>query len=515
MTTPLLDARGLAISFGGVQALRGVDVQLHPGEIVCLAGENGSGKSTFVKIVSGVYQPDAGEISIGGEPLGDHHPRTAIAAGVQVIYQDLSLFDHLTVAENISMNRMLNDGNLLMDKKAMRRIAAEQLARVGVDLPLGARVSTLSVANKQVVAICRALSMDARVLFMDEPTTALTTREVDQLLRIVLDLRNRGLAVVFISHKLDEVFQVADRITIFRDGSKVGDFLAADLDERSLAFHMTGREVTYTRYHRTATDDAPLLSVDRLSRAGNYSDISFDVRPGDILGITGLLGSGRTELALSLFGLNPPDSGEVRVRGTRADLRNPWDAIDHGIALVPENRLTQGLFTSYSVARNVSAPQLSKVLSGLHVIRPAKEKDLAAAVVGRMGVNNKDTETVVGNLSGGNQQKVVIGKWIASGPSIFVLDSPTVGVDIGSKSEIYRQVHRLAEEGMGVIVISDEPDEIIANCNRVLVMHDGELVARFVEDDLSDGDFKRRLAHLISDPDAVGAAAPDSRGALS
>ena len=205
----------------------------------------------------------------------------------------------------------------------------------------------------------------------------------------------------------------------------------------------------------------------------------------------------------------------MRVRGTRADLRDPWDAIDHGIALVPENRLTQGLFTSYSVARNVSAPQLSKVLSGLHVIRPAKEKDLAAAVVGRMGVNNKDTETVVGNLSGGNQQKVVIGKWIASGPSIFVLDSPTVGVDIGSKSEIYRQVHRLAEEGMGVIVISDEPDEIIANCNRVLVMHDGELVARFVEDDLSDDDFKRRLAHLISDPDAVGAAAPDSRGALS
>jgi len=320
--------------------------------------------------------------------------------------------------------------------------------------------------------------------------------------------------VVFISHKLDEVFEVADRITIFRDGRKVGDFPAADLDERSLSFHMTGREVTYTRYHRTATDDAPLLSVERLSRAGNYQDISFDVRPGDILGVTGLLGSGRTELALSLFGLNPPDSGEVRVRGERVELRNPWDAIERGIALVPENRLTQGLFTSYSVARNVSAPQLSQVLSGLHLITPTKEKDLAAGVVGRMGVNNKDTDTVVGNLSGGNQQKVVIGKWIASDPSVFVLDSPTVGVDIGSKSEIYRQIHRLAEDGMGVIVISDEPDEIIANCNRVLVMHDGELVARFVEDDLRDDDFKKRLAHLISDPDVAGAGTT-TLGALS
>jgi simple sugar transport system ATP-binding protein len=407
---------------------------------------------------------------------------------------------------------MHNHGNRLMDKKAMRRIAAEQLARVGVDLPLDARVSSLSVANKQVVAICRALSMDARVLFMDEPTTALTTREVDQLLRIVMDLRDRGLAVVFISHKLDEVFQVADRITIFRDGRKVGDFAAAELDERTLSYHMTGREVTYTRYHRTATDDAPLLSVDGLSRAGNYRDISFDVRPGDILGITGLLGSGRTELALSLFGLNRPDSGEVRVRGTKVDLRDPWDAIDSGIALVPENRLTQGLFRSYSVTRNVTAPQLSQALSRVRTLAPAKERTLATAVVNRMGVNNKDPETVVGNLSGGNQQKVVIGKWIASDPSVFVLDSPTVGVDIGSKSEIYREIHRLAEAGMGVIVISDEPDEIIANCNRVLVMHDGELVARFTEDDLRAADFKKQLAHLISDPDAI---ATETRGVLS
>ena len=309
--TPLISATGLTISFGGIQALKGVDFTIGAGEIRCLAGENGSGKSTLVKILSGVYQPDSGELVIGGERIARMNPIEASAAGVQVIYQDLSLFGHLSVAENIAINRMLHNGSKLVSRSEMRRIASEQLARVDIELDLDAPVSSLSVANRQIVAICRALSMEARVLFMDEPTTALTTREVDRLLSIVLELKAAGLSVVFISHKLDEVFKVSDSVTIFRDGHKVGDFAASDLDELSLSRHMTGRDIVYTRYHRENTDNAPLLEVRDLSRAGHFTDFSLTVRPGDIVGLTGLLGSGRTELALSLFGLNKPDSGTV------------------------------------------------------------------------------------------------------------------------------------------------------------------------------------------------------------
>lgn len=508
-----LDARDLSISFGGVHALKSVSVQVKRSQIVCLIGENGSGKSTFVKIVSGVYQPDEGEVSIDGHAVSTHHPRAAIAAGVQVIYQDLSLFDHLTVAENISLNRMLHDGSRLVSRTRMREIAVEQLARVKVDLNPDAVLSTISVANKQVVAICRALSMNAKVLFMDEPTTALTTKEVDQLLRIVTELKAHGLAIVFISHKLDEVMRVADTITVFRDGLKVGDFPSSTIDEAQLAYHMTGRQIAYQRYHRVAADDTPLLSVENLTRAGNYEDVSFELRRGDILGLTGLLGSGRTELALSLFGLNPPDSGTVRVAGTATRVTSPTHAMKLGLALVPESRQAQGLFMNYSVARNASAAQLEKVVGRGGLLSRAREARLGADVIERMGVNNRDPATVVENLSGGNQQKVVIGRGMVTGPSVSILDSPTVGVDIGAKSEIYGQIHRMADGGMGVIFISDEPEEIVANCNRVLVMHAGRIVASFDGDDVARADFRERLAELVANPDAVpaGAGAEDGR----
>lgn len=501
MGTPLLVAEDISISFGGIRALKGVDLTVEEGQIVCLAGENGCGKSTLVKIVSGVYTPTTGTISIGGDSFNALRPRQAIAEGVQVIYQDLSLFDHLSVAENIAINRLIHDGSVLSNRAEVQRIAAEQLERIGIDLDLDAPVSELSVANKQIVAICRALSMDARILFMDEPTTALTTNEVKRLLAIVLDLKKRGMAVVFISHKLDEVFEIADKITIFRDGNKVGDFTASELDEVSLSFHMTGREIVYNRYHRDRTEEEPLLEVRELSRADNYQDIGFAVRPGDILGLTGLLGAGRTEIALSLFGLNRPDSGTILVDGKAVTIDNPWDALDRGIALLPEDRKTQGLFGQQSVKTNITSTMLDRLLTPMRLISGRKEEALATELVHSMNVNNKDISVLVDNLSGGNQQKVVLGKWIGTEPRILILDSPTVGIDIGSKSEIYAKIHDLAADGIGIVFISDEPEEIVANCNRVLVMHEGAMITSLEETDLRAEGVKERLAEIISDPD--------------
>jgi len=498
---PLLTASNICNSFGGVKALRGIDFSIGEGEIVCLAGENGCGKSTFTKIISGVYTPDSGEITIGDETVSSLTPRSAIAAGVQVIYQDLSLFGHLSVAENIAINRMMHDGSKFVRSTAMRNIARQQLERVGVELDLDAPVSTLSVANKQIVAICRALSMEARLLIMDEPTTALTGREVARLLLIILDLKARGLSILFISHKLDEVFKIADSITIFRDGKKVGDFQAAELNELSLSRHMTGRDVTYTRYHRTRTESEPILEIKSLSRKGNYSGVNLDVRPGDIVGLTGLLGSGRTEIALSLFGLNKPDSGEIKVNGKPVSITAPWQAMRHGIALLPEERGSQGLFATQSVEANISVTMLDRILNPIKMLNRKTEKQLATRVVTEMGVNNKNTSLAVDKLSGGNQQKVVLGKWIAREPQVFILDSPTVGIDIGSKSEIYDKIHRLAENGMGVIFISDEPEEIVANCNRIVVMHDGEIIHRFDESQVRADNFKDELIQMISDPE--------------
>jgi simple sugar transport system ATP-binding protein len=504
----VLSARGLSKSYGGVQALHDIDFEVGVGEIRCLAGENGSGKSTFVKILSGVTVADHGTITVAGEEMAGLNPRDASAAGIQVIYQDLSLFGHLSVAENIAINRMMHDGSPFVNRSTMHNIAVQQLRRVGVDLPLDAPVASLSVANRQIVAICRALAMDARILFMDEPTTALTGKEVERLLAIIRDLKDRGLSTVFISHKLDEVFAVADSITIFRDGAKVGDFAASELDQLSLSRHMTGRDVIYKPYMRRQKDENPILEVSGLTRKGNYENVDLTIRPGDIVGLTGLLGSGRTELALSLFGLNKPDSGSISMNGSRVSITAPWVAMKHGIALLPEERLSQGLFPTQSVEVNASATMLDRIVNKVGLLSRSRERDLAQTMVRELNVNNRDTSTPILHLSGGNQQKVAIGKWISRSPSIFILDSPTVGIDIGSKAEIYEQIHQLAESGMGVLFISDEPEEIAANCNRVVVMHAGVLEARFSEEEVAAAGFKEQLVHAISTPShADGAVA--------
>ncbi|MEG0934343.1 MAG: sugar ABC transporter ATP-binding protein [Clostridia bacterium] len=496
-TDIILRAEHISKAFVGVQALDAVDVAIRKGRIHCLAGENGSGKSTFVKAVSGVYQPDAGNIVLNGTAYGHLTPSQAMKEGVQVIYQDLSLFQHMTVGENIAINTLRKEGKKLVNWAQVYKIAKAQTDRIGVTLDLSATIMETSMANRQLTAICRALAQDAKLLFMDEPTTALTKSEVQNLLKVVLELKAKGLAIVFISHKLDEVFEIADEITIFRDGRKVGDFPSSALNEQKLAYHMTGRDVQYPCYRRTCASEETLLEVKGLTKPGNYEDISFSMRPGDILGLTGLLGSGRTELALSLFGLNPPTSGTILFEGAPVRIPSPSAARQLGIALLPEDRATQGLFKERSIRENLTSAMVDRLTRGLGFLDTKREMQLAQAGVSRLRVRTPSVETTIGSLSGGNQQKGVVAKWINLSPKLFIMDSPTVGVDIGSKAEIYELIQAFAAEGMAILFITDELEELMTNCNRVLIMANKRQVAVLEEAELAQGDARARIAQAI------------------
>lgn len=493
---PILSASNISKSFIGVRALNNIDITINAGEIHCLAGENGCGKSTLVKCISGVYTPDEGTIQIEGQTCGSMTPIEAMNHGIQVIYQDLSLFQHMTVAENIAISKLKFENTKIINWKTIKAIAKEQLDKIGVTMDLDETVGEISMANKQMVAICRALAQNAKILFMDEPTTALTKTEVSHLMKVMLELKKKGLAIVFISHKLDEVFEVADKITIFRNGNKIGDFNSSDLDEKSLSYYMTGREIEYPRYHRTYKDNTPILSVEHLTRKGQYEDMSLTIRPGDIIGLTGLLGSGRTELAMSLFGLNKTQAGVIKVNGKEVDINSPMVAKKYGIALLPEDRSREGLFIERKIKENISAPIIDTICRK-GIVNRKKENEIAEKYVEELKVRTPSIETVVGTLSGGNQQKVVISKWIATSPKVFIMDTPTVGIDIGSKAEIYEQIHKFADEGMAIILISDEIQEVMANCNRVLVMAHGKCVVELSEEDLMQEGADKHLAEII------------------
>lgn len=506
MSVPILEARNLSISFGGVDALVDVDLTINQGEIRCLVGENGSGKSTFVKIASGVYRQNAGTVAIDGVDMPSGDPGAAIAAGVQVVFQDLALFGGLSVAENIAFSYMLENRSRRVSMKKMSELAQRALSTMEVSLDLEAPVSNLSMANKQLVAIARALLLDARLIFMDEPTAALTRKEVNRLLEVVEGLKAKGISIVFISHKLDEVFRIADTITIFRDGHKVGDFEAGELTQSDLTFHMTGRRVEYPAYQRKPRDTdgvtPPVLEVRGLADRGHFEDVSFSIRPGDVLGLTGLLGAGRTEIALSLFGLNAPSQGEVLLNGEPVHIRTPQDAVGRGIALVSENRQVEGLFMEQTIGHNISSTRLDTLVNRLGLLNLRGERELAQSAVAQMGVNNRNIDTLVGRLSGGNAQKVVIGKWILTDPKLLILDSPTVGIDVGSKAEIYEKIQQLADEGMSILFISDEPEEIAANCNRIVVMYEGAIVNVVSEEERNQPNFVEALSQMISEPTA-------------
>jgi simple sugar transport system ATP-binding protein len=483
MVNPFLSMKNVSKYYTGVRALDSVDFEIASGEVHCLAGENGSGKSTLIKIISGVTQPEPGaEIHFRDTRVDFHQSDShqSMSQGVQVIYQDLSLFPNMTVRENIALNQITADAAVFVTKSMETEIATRAMARIGVKLPLDECVGDLAIGDQQLVAICRALTSDISLLIMDEPTTALTRREVQGLFVVVRELKDQGIASLFVSHKLDEVFAVAERVTVLRNGRRIGTYPAAELDDARLTDLMTGMTLDYTPYSYEDKGTEPLLEVVDLARGGSFENISFSLHAGEILGITGLLGSGRTELASALFGIEPAERGSIRVDGQSVTIRSVSDAIDCGIAYVPENRLTQGLTMKQSVRRNIVAATIRRLIGRGGLIDEQLLNSASDRWVRELEIKVPSLDSSVDTLSGGNQQRVVLAKWIATEPRILILDGPTVGIDVAAKAAIHQIIRELSRKGMGIIVISDEVAEVYGACNRILVMHRGHIQHEFL-----------------------------------
>jgi rhamnose transport system ATP-binding protein len=471
----LLEASSIAKSFAGVRALKGVSFDLRAGEVHALVGENGAGKSTLIKIIAGAEQPDAGALTIAGHPVAHMDPATARALGIGVIYQQPSLFPHLTVAENIALALEAGGPWRRIDWAERHRMAADLLRRVGSSIAPGRLVDTLSMPEQQIVEIAKAIGANARIVLMDEPTASLTEREVERLFEVIARLRGDGVGIIYISHRLDEVFAVADRITVLRDGETVGTSAATAIDRGGLIGLMVGREIASVFPKRAVAPGEPALQVRALgSRAAGIRDVTFTVRRGEILGIAGLVGSGRTQLAETIFGLTPPDTGEILVHGKPFHPGSPADAIRAGIGYVPEDRRQHGVVLEMSIAANASLASLPAV-SRAGLIDRAAERARAQEYVERLRIKAQSVLADVGTLSGGNQQKVALARWLSTDPSVLILDEPTQGVDVGSKAEIHGLMQTLAEAGLAVVMISSELPEILGMSDRIAVMHRGTI----------------------------------------
>ncbi len=480
--TPVLSVRNIEKSFPGVRALSGVSFDVAEGEAHALLGENGAGKSTLIKIVSGVFPPDRGEVIVDGKAVHLERPDDARRVGIATIYQELLLFPELTVAENIFMGHAPRGGFGRVDWRAMREKTKELLASLEIhDLDPDRVVGALSVGNRQRVEILRALSHEARILIMDEPTAALTEYDVRRLFDIVRKLKARGVAVIYISHKLDEIFAIADRVTVLRDGAHVATKRVAETDSAELVQLMVGRKIESLFPKITVPIGEPVLEVKDLVRRPLTKGVSLTVRAGEIVGLAGLVGSGRSELAQTIFGVTPAEGGEIKIRGKKVDIRSPGQARTLGIAYVPEDRGAQGLVRPMTVRENFSLAALGKVAFGGFIDR-ALERKLAGDGVKRFSVKTSSLEQVAGKLSGGNQQKIVLGKWLANQPKLLILDEPTRGIDVGAKAEIHRLMGELAAQGLAILMISSELPEVLGMSDRVLVMREGRIVAEFTRE---------------------------------
>ncbi len=495
MADALLQLTGIYKSFAGVQALQDVDLTIEDSRIHCLVGENGCGKSTLIKIIAGVYERDAGTIVVKGKEYDHIHPIDAIREGIQVIYQDFSLFPNLTVAENIALNEELAEGRRLVNWRNVQRIAKDALAQIEVDLPINALVEEMSVANKQLIAIAKALRQNAELIIMDEPTSALTEREIRALFSVIHKLQERqGIAFLFVSHKLNEVLEISETMIVMRNGKTVSSGSRSEYDNARLVFEMTGQTITVKSYEFEAeTIGPPLLKVEGVSAKHALYDIDFELRRGEIVGVTGLLGSGRTELALALYGTLPIEGGHVYMDGKQIQIKSIQHAIANGIGYVPEDRLTEGLFLDQSIGRNVVVRIIDRLRGTLGLTDPKKVNGQIDQWVSTLRIKTSDPDLPVKTLSGGNQQRVVLARWLASKPRLMILNGPTVGVDIGSKDELHDMMKQLASEGMGLLVISDDIPELLQTCNRILLMRHGRIVEEIRPQDTDENELSAKL----------------------
>ena len=476
---PLLQMIGIDKQFPGVHALDHVDLDVYAGECLALMGENGAGKSTLMKIVSGVYPPDSGRILIDGREVQPQNPSHAQALGISIIYQEFNLFPNLSVEENIFIGREPSRAGFVR-RGTLRTDALAFLSQLGVELDPRALVRNLSVAQQQMVEIAKALSLNARIVIMDEPTSALTETEAKALFHIIEGLKGQGIGVVFISHRLEEVFAICDRITVLRDGQNAGEMLASEATSEQVVQVMVGRPVEEL-FVEADSDSVPgevVLQVRGLNRSHasrvQLRDIDLELRAGEVLGVAGLVGSGRTELARAIFGADPIDAGEIRMDGQTLRIRSPQDAIDRGIALVPEDRKQQALVLLLSVRENISLPSLKR-LCQFGFVRGREERTLVDRFVGALRIRTPSQTQKVMNLSGGNQQKVVLAKWLAREPRVLIVDEPTRGIDIGAKAEVHALLRELADDGVAVMMISSELPEVLRMSDRIVVMHEGRI----------------------------------------
>ncbi|ABY35498.1 MAG TPA: sugar ABC transporter ATP-binding protein [Chloroflexus aurantiacus] len=475
--SPVLEIRDISRRFGNTQALDGVSLRLYPGEVHALLGENGAGKSTLIKIMTGVYQPDSGQILLDGRPVHIGSTLAAQRLGIAAIYQEPLMYPDLNVAENIFIAHA--GRGPFVDWGRMYREAEALLAQLDVRLDVRLPARGLSVAAQQTVEIAKALALQVRVLIMDEPTAALSAHEVEQLFAIVRRLRDQGVAILFISHRMEEVFAIADRITVFRDGRLISSAPRAEVTPEQAIRDMAGRSVEQLFPRRHTVRDQVLVEVRDLSRQGAFQGISFDVRAGEVLGFAGLVGARRTDVGLALFGIAPADSGTVRIDGQLVRITNPRQAMRHGIAYVSEDRRGLGLSLPMSIAANITLPTLRRYLNPLGLLRQADEIATAEAYRQRLAIRAPSVAVEVGKLSGGNQQKVMLSKWLNTRPRLLILDEPTRGIDVGAKAEVHQMIDDLAAEGIAIILISSDLPEVLAMSDRVLVMREGRQMAIF------------------------------------
>ncbi|MEZ4683634.1 MAG: sugar ABC transporter ATP-binding protein [Caldilineaceae bacterium] len=478
MTEPLLRMSGIIKNFPGVQALRNVDFEIYPGEILGFLGENGAGKSTLIKILSGVYTPDQGTITFNGQLIQPRNPHDAQLLGISTIHQELALALNLTVAENIFLNREPRLALGRVDFARMNREAEALLRGLGTEIPGNKPIRELTVAAQQMVEIAKAVSHQANLILMDEPTSALSAREVDALFALMRRLKERGVAVVFISHRLDEVRQIVDRVIVMRDGERVGTMPIAEATEEKIIRMMVGRDLV--KSHKDAsTIGEPILELQNVTGTNGVQGVNLTVHRGEIVGIAGLVGAGRTELIRLICGVDRMTEGTVRIDGQPVQIQSPADAVARGIGWVPEDRKLHGLILGMSVQANCSMAILPRLSNWMGTIRPQKERAIAEEYVQALDIVTPSVMQTVRNLSGGNQQKVVLAKWLSSTPQLLIVDEPTRGIDVGAKAEIHRLLAELAQQGIAILMVSSELPEVLAMSDRVIVMCQGRITGEF------------------------------------